>query len=95
MDPLEKVAVLHDEIEAQLVDALLSEQGIPHLMRSYHDSAYNGLFQGAGHWGHVEAPLVVHEQVKTLIEELRRQVAQDSQTTFRTTAAPPDDTPAK
>ena len=73
MDPVEKVAVLNDEIEAQLVDALLSDQDIPHVMRSYHDSAYDGLFQGAGHWGHVEAPLSFHEHVRRVIDELRRQ----------------------
>jgi hypothetical protein len=72
MDRVEKVAVLHNEVEAQLVDRLLADQGIPHLLRSYHDSAYDGLFQGAG-WGHVEAPLNFHEHVKRMIEEIRRQ----------------------
>ena len=72
MDPVEKVAVLDNEIEAQLVDGLLSDQGIPHVMRSYHDSAYDGLFQGAGGWGHVEAPRSLHERVQRVIEEIRR-----------------------
>jgi hypothetical protein len=73
MDRFEKVAVLDNEIEAQLVDGLLSDRDIPHVMRSYHDSAYDGLFQGAGGWGHIEAPLSFHEQVMRVIEEIRRQ----------------------
>jgi hypothetical protein len=73
MDRFEKVAILNNEIEAQLVDGLLSDRDIPHVMRSYHDSAYDGLFQGAGGWGHIEAPLSFHEKVMRVIEEIRRQ----------------------
>ena len=73
MDRIEKVAVLHNEIEAQLVDRLLSDLGIPHVMRTYHDSAYDGLFQGAGAWGHVEAPRDFHEHVMRVIADIRRQ----------------------
>ena len=51
----------------------VSNQDIPHIMRSYHDSAYDGLFQGAGGWGHIEAPLSFHEQFMRAIEEIRRQ----------------------
>jgi hypothetical protein len=73
MDRVKKVAVLHNEVEAKLVDRLLSDEGIPHLMRSYHDSAYDGLFQGGGVWGHIEAPLEFHEQIKSVIDDVRRQ----------------------
>lgn len=73
MDRVEKVAVLNNEVEAQLVDGLLSDQNIPHVMRSYHDSAYDGIFQGAGAWGHIEAPLNFHKQVMRVIEDIRRQ----------------------
>lgn len=73
MDRVEKVAVVDNEIEAQLIDCVLSDQHIPHLMRSYHDSAYDGLFQGPGGWGHIEAPVSFHEQVLRVIEEVRRQ----------------------
>ena len=73
MKRIEKVAVLQNETEAQLVDLLLSNQQIPHLMRSYRDSAYDGLFQGVEGWGHVEAPPELHPRVKELIAEVRRQ----------------------
>ncbi len=73
MERVEKVAVLANEAEAQLLDRMLSDQDIPHVMRSYHDSAYDGLFQGAGTWGHIEAPLDFHERIKRLIEDIRHQ----------------------
>jgi len=63
---------LENEVEAELVDGLLSDQDIPHVMRSYHDSAYDGLFQGSGAWGHIEAPRSFYEHVRRVIEEIRR-----------------------
>jgi hypothetical protein len=52
----EQIAPLNSEVQAQLLAAALSGQGIPHLLRSYHDSAYDGVFQNLKRWGHVEAP---------------------------------------
>jgi hypothetical protein len=75
MDKLEKIAVLDNEVQAELVDSVLSERGIPHLMRSYHDSAYDGLFQGQGGWGHVEAPASFREDIMAVIEDIRRQAS--------------------
>ena len=51
MEKLEKIAVLDSEVQAELVDSVLSERGIPHLMRSYHDSALDGLYQARAGWG--------------------------------------------
>jgi hypothetical protein len=75
MDKLEKIAVLDNEVQSELVDSVLSERGIPHLMRSYHDSAYDGLFQGQGGWGHVEAPASFREDIMAVIEDIRRQAS--------------------
>jgi hypothetical protein len=51
-----KILVFNNEFEAKLLDGLLNENGIPHLIRSYHDSAYDGLWQTKTSWGHIEAP---------------------------------------
>ena len=45
-----------NEIEAMLLDEILTEKHIPHMIRSYHDSAYDGLWQTPTGWGHLEAP---------------------------------------
>jgi hypothetical protein len=51
-----KILMFKNEIEAMLLDEILTEKQIPHLIRSYHDSAYDGLWQMQAGWGHIEAP---------------------------------------
>lgn len=70
MGDLKRVTVLDNEIQAQLLSALLKEEEIPHLLRSYHDSAYDGLFQAERGWGHIEAPEEHHARILELIQEL-------------------------
>lgn len=52
----ERIATLESEVQAHVLGATLSGQGIPHAIRSYHDSAYDGVFQVQKGWGHIEAP---------------------------------------
>ncbi len=73
MDRLEKIAVLDNEVQAELVDSVLSERDIPHIMRSYYDSALDGLYQSRAGWGHVEAPESCRDEVMAVIEEIKRQ----------------------
>jgi len=49
----------------------LSARGIPHIMQSYHDSAFDGLFQGQGGWGHIEAPQSFRDEILTVVEDLK------------------------
>jgi len=56
MDEYKKIVVLDNEIEARLMDSILTERNIPHRMKSYHDSAYDGIYQAQKGWGHIEAP---------------------------------------
>ena len=70
MESLGKVLVLDNESEARLLEAVLREREIPHMMRSYHDSAYDGLWQVQHGWGHVEAPLSRHEEIRRIHGEL-------------------------
>jgi hypothetical protein len=67
-----KIVVLENEIEAQLMDSILTERQIPHLMRSYHDSAYDGIFQVQKGWGHVEAPESYRDEIMAIQEDLPR-----------------------
>ena len=63
MEEFKKILVLGNEIEAQLMDSVLTERNIPHIMKSYHDSAYDGIFQVHKGWGHIEAPLRYKEEI--------------------------------
>lgn len=37
---MNKILILDNEIEAKLLDSILTERDIPHRIKSYHDSAY-------------------------------------------------------
>jgi len=73
MEEFEKIATLENGFEAQLLDSILAERDIPHLMRSYHDTAYDGLYQVAKGWGHVSAPPSYREEVLEILAELRKE----------------------
>ncbi len=71
MDEFRKIVVLDNMIEAQILDSMLDEQKIPHMMKTYHDSAYDGLFQASKGWGHVEAPERYRPEILTILKDLR------------------------
>lgn len=70
MGEFKKIIVLGNEIEAQLMDSVLTERNIPHRMKSYHDSAYDGIFQAHKGWGHIEAPLSYKEEIIAIHADL-------------------------
>jgi hypothetical protein len=58
-----KILTFKNEIEALLLDEILNDKGVPHLLRSYHDSAYDGLWQTQSAWGHIEAPEEYRQEI--------------------------------
>ncbi len=64
------VLVLRNEVEARLLEAVLREQGIPHLVKSYADTSYAGIQQPHLGWGHVEAPPAALERIREIYEDL-------------------------
>ena len=71
--PFINIAVLENIIEAQLIDSVLTEQDIPHRIRSYHDTAYDGLFQFQMGWGAVYAPPEYQENILGILNTIRSQ----------------------
>ena len=65
-----KILMFQNEIEAMLLDEILSDKNIPHLIRSYHDSAYDGLWQSQSGWGHLEAPEEYSEEILKTYNEM-------------------------
>ena len=72
MEDFTKVIILENDIEANLLDSILDERGIPHIMQSYYDTAYDGLYQTQKGWGHVSAPASNHEEIKEIVFDLRK-----------------------
>jgi hypothetical protein len=58
-----KILILNNAIEASLIDGLLNERDIPHVIRSHHDSAYDGLWQMQSGWGQLDAPEEYREEI--------------------------------
>ena len=74
MDDFVKAAILENEDEARLIESILSERGIPHLMRSYYDTAFDGLYQTQKGWGYVSAPESFKDEINEIISDIRKTV---------------------
>ena len=70
MDKTVHILALNNPIEANLLDGLLNERGIPHIIRSHHDSAYDGLFQLQTGWGQLDAPEEFREIILKIYNEM-------------------------
>lgn len=71
MDRLKKIAVLDNMAQALALESMLEGQGIPHVMKSYDDSAYDGIFQFQQGWGHIEASEDHESEILKLLGDLR------------------------
>jgi hypothetical protein len=65
-----KILVLNNEAEARLLEATLTERNIPHFLKSYHDSAYDGIWQSQLGWGQVDAPPEYREEIESIYSDL-------------------------
>lgn len=68
-----KILTFTNEIEARLLEGLLMEKDIPHIIRSYHDSALDGLWQTRSAWGHLEANEENREEIMMIYREMSKQ----------------------
>ena len=70
-----KIATLENEIEARLLDSILDERDIPHLMTSYYDTAYEGIFKTQKGWGYISAPRFFKEEIMEILADLRKEAS--------------------
>ena len=68
------IAILENVIEAQLITSILDEHEIPHRIRSFHDTAYDGLFQFQMGWGSLFAPLSNKEEILEILNDVRSKI---------------------
>jgi len=66
-----KITIIENAIEAQLISSILDQRNIPHRIRSYHDTAYDGLFQFQKGWGRLYAPQSYRPEILALVEDMR------------------------
>lgn len=70
-EPYKKVDILESQIEAQLLDSILNERGIPHHIKSFHDTAYDGIYQVQKGWGQISAPASWSEEIAEILSDIR------------------------
>ena len=67
---IKRILPLDNESEAQRIKDILDRNNIPHLIRTFHDSAYDGLFQNQYGWGVLEADSADEKRILQLLEEI-------------------------
>ena len=66
---MKKILSLSSEIEAVRIKEILDSHEIPHLIRSFYDSAYDGIFQHQYGWGVLEADESDEARIMSLIKD--------------------------
>jgi hypothetical protein len=65
-----KILEFENQFTAARLSEILTEKNIPHLLRTYHDTAYDGLWQSNSNWGHIEAPEEYSNEIKLIYANL-------------------------
>ncbi len=68
-----KILVLNNQIEASLIDEILNDRNIPHMLRSYHDLVYDGLWATDTVWGQLDAPPEYKEEILEIYDLMSKQ----------------------
>ncbi len=68
-----KILSLDNEFQAMLLDDILKERNIPHIMKSYHDSAYDGLWQTQSGWGQIDAPEEFRDEILDIFNNMSQE----------------------
>ncbi len=67
-----RAGILETRFEADRVSQALKEAGIPFVIQSFHDTAYDGLFILQKGWGMVLVPDDLREQTSVFIQDVKR-----------------------
>lgn len=65
-----RILVFNNEIEAKLLSEILTDKNIPHIVRSFHDSVLDGVFQVNAGWGILESPEEFRDEILKIYQEM-------------------------
>ncbi|RPJ04823.1 MAG: hypothetical protein EHM36_09270 [Deltaproteobacteria bacterium] len=71
MDRWVKIGIVENRFEGDRVSQALTESGIPFLLRSFMDTAYDGLYIPQKGWGAVMVPEGFEEEARRIVAEVR------------------------
>jgi hypothetical protein len=66
------VKVAENAFEADRIRAALEQEGFTVLVRTFEDTAYDGIYVAQKGWGYIEVPEDEKERAERLVEELDR-----------------------
>lgn len=69
-----RIATIEDEFEAQILQSILEERQINFYLKSFYDSAYDGLFQRNYGWGIIFGTKDNEEEILEIIDDIRKPV---------------------
>jgi len=72
MEKYVKITILKNEIQAGILTEILIDQNIPHVIISYHDSVYDGLWQMQKGWGHIDAPEEYRKKIMSILGDINK-----------------------
>lgn len=67
-----KIVDIKNHALASILEGILKKENIPFVIKSYHDTAYNGIFQVQYGWGFVQAPEEYKEKIIKIYNELTK-----------------------
>ncbi len=67
-----KAGIIENRFEGDRVSFALNEAGIPFLIKSFLDTAYDGLYLPQKGWGAIMVPKNFEEEAKRVISEVRK-----------------------
>ncbi len=70
-DEFVTISQVPDEISAGHLKSILSQRNIPHIIISFHDSAFDGLFQLFKGWGCVKAPIQYKNEILSVLNDIK------------------------
>jgi len=91
MERFKKIVILQNQQEAEVMNAALEESKIPHRIRSYHDSALDGLYQITKGWGHVEAPEEYGNEIKSILSGMPGKIIEEDEVALESEGNDEDD----
>ena len=72
METYEKILVLNNEFEAGLLEEILNDRKIPHVIVTSDDTALGGIMEMEFGWGYLEAPEKYKEEILKIFEEITK-----------------------
>ena len=64
------VRVVENAFEADRIRATLEQEGVPVFIRTFEDTAYNGIYVSQKGWGYVEVPESEKERAERIVADL-------------------------